>query len=175
MVPPKPEKSCLQSSSEVFALLLSRLILLLFITTSLTFAQPARHRQRNKDRPTYRSSSKTKSPEVGRLAEDLRAQGGTVLLTKEKVSQPFFSVAGRIIKINGEAVQVFEYATHSAAEANARRVSADGTTIGTTASQLFIRPQCSLLLHGRSHTSVPTPRKSIYPIFKLVTSAIFPF
>ncbi|MBA2702435.1 MAG: hypothetical protein H0U60_01100 [Blastocatellia bacterium] len=41
-------------------------------------------------------------------------------------------MAGRVTNINGESVQVFEYATNSAAEADARRVSADGTTIGTS-------------------------------------------
>ena len=34
------------------------------------------------------------------------------------------------MKINGEAVQIFEYSTPSAANADAKLVSADGTTIG---------------------------------------------
>ena len=113
--------------------MLLKLIVLLLVTASLTFGQSARHRHRNKARPAHpQSSSRTASSELVRLTENLRAHGGTVALTKEKISQPFFSVAGRIIKINGEALQVFEYATPSAADADASRVSADGTTIGTS-------------------------------------------
>lgn len=54
------------------------------------------------------------------------------MLTKEKVSQPFSSVSGRIVKINREGVQVFEYPWPSAVDADAKQVSADGTTIGTS-------------------------------------------
>ncbi len=145
--------------------MLLRLIHLFFVTTSLTFAQPARHWQRNKARPTYRSSSKTKSPEVVRLAEALHAHGASVLFTKEKVSQPFFSMAGRIININGEAVQVVDYGTSSAAEANARRVSADGTTIGTSKPSwmapphFFKRRKLIVLYVGRNQTIVDLLRK----------------
>lgn len=110
-----------------------KLIVLLLFTASLTCGQSTRHRHRNKARPAHtHSSSKTKSSELVRLTEKLRAQGGRVALTRERVSQPFFSVAGRIININGEALQVFEYVTPFAAEADASRVSADGTTIGTS-------------------------------------------
>ena len=147
--------------------MLLRLILLLFVAASLTFAQPARHWQRKKARPTYRSSSKTKSPELVRLAEELHAQGASVLLTKEKVSQPFFSMAGRIIYINGEAVQVFEYGISSAAEANARRVSADGATIGTSKPSwmapphFFRRGKLIVLYVGRNQTIVDLLQKAL--------------
>ncbi|MEO8434611.1 MAG: hypothetical protein ABI596_06925 [Pyrinomonadaceae bacterium] len=110
-----------------------KLIVLFLFTAPLIFGQSARHRHRNKARPARtHSSSKTKSAELVRLSETIRAHDGTVALTRERVSQPFFSVAGRIININGEALQVFEYATPAAANAEARRVSADGTTIGTS-------------------------------------------
>ncbi len=110
-----------------------KLIVLLVFTASVTFGQSTRHRHRQEARPAHpHSSAKTKPSELIRLAEKLRAGGAIVSVTKEKVSQPFFSVAGRVTNINGESVQVFEYATNSAAEADARRVSADGTTIGTS-------------------------------------------
>ncbi len=113
--------------------MLTKVIIVLLVTTLPTFGQAARHPQRHKARPTHpHSSAKTKSSELVRLTEKLRARSATVLLTKEKVSQPFFSVAGRIININGEASQVFEYASPSSADADAKRVSADGTTIGTS-------------------------------------------
>ena len=113
--------------------MLLKLIVLLLVTASLTFGQSARHRHRTKQWPTPpHSASKAKSTELAQLTEKLRALGATVTVTKEKVSQPFFSVPGRIIKINGEALQVFEYATPSAVDVDASRVSADGTTVGTS-------------------------------------------
>lgn len=113
--------------------MLLKLIALLLVTAALTFGQSARHRHRTKARPTHpHSPSRTKSSDLVRLTEKLRGQGGTVATRKERVSQPFFSVAGRIINLDGEALQVFEYATPSAADADAGRVSADGTTIGTS-------------------------------------------
>ncbi len=133
--------------------MLLKLIVLLLFTASLAFGQSTRHRHRNKARPAHpHSSSKTKSYELVQLIEKLRAHGGTVALTKERVSQPFFSVAGRIININGEALQVFEYATPSAANGEARRVSADGTTIGTSkptwmATPHFFRSEKLIVLY----------------------------
>ncbi len=111
--------------------MLLKLVVLFLLTASATFGQSPKHRHRNKAGAGHpHSSLKTKSSELLRLAQKLRASGATVALTREKISQPFFSVPGKIMKINGEAVQVFEYSTPSAANADAKRVSADGTTIG---------------------------------------------
>lgn len=65
------------------------------------------------------------------LADSLRAGGATVS-TGGTVQQPFFAVPGRILVVNGEDVQVFEYANASAAQADATRVSPDGGSIGTS-------------------------------------------
>ena len=48
------------------------------------------------------------------------------------VSQPFFSAKGRAISVNGENVQVFVYASQGTAEAEAKRVSPDGASVGTS-------------------------------------------
>ena len=118
-----------------------KLIVLLFFTASLALGQSAPQQHRTKRRPAYPpSSARTKSSELVRLAEKLRSQGGTVTVTKEKVSQPFFSPAGRVININGDALQVFEYATASAVHADARKVSGDGTTIGTSKPSWMATP-----------------------------------
>ena len=45
---------------------------------------------------------------------------------------PFFSVPAARVLVNGKDVHVFEYATVSAADAEAARVSADGSSIGST-------------------------------------------
>ena len=65
------------------------------------------------------------------LIDNLRAAGATVEPVGE-VSQPFFSVPGYVIEVNGEQVQVFEYADEAAANAEAATVSPDGSTVGRT-------------------------------------------
>ncbi|MBI4220682.1 MAG: hypothetical protein HY682_11090, partial [Chloroflexi bacterium] len=39
----------------------------------------------------------------------LRGTGAQVSKSDEEVEQPFFSVPGRLLKVNGQDVQVFEY------------------------------------------------------------------
>ncbi len=65
------------------------------------------------------------------LADKLRAEGTTVT-TRDVVQQPFFCVSGRILSVNGEDVQVYEYGTPVAAYVDARQISHDGSTIGST-------------------------------------------
>jgi hypothetical protein len=48
------------------------------------------------------------------------------------VWQPFFSASGRIMKVNNEAIQVFEYSKPATTESQAKRVSPDGKTIGNS-------------------------------------------
>ena len=50
----------------------------------------------------------------------------------DPVGQDFFTVKGRIIKVNGMDVQVFEYASLEAMEVDAAQVSADGYSVGTS-------------------------------------------
>lgn len=65
------------------------------------------------------------------LIDHLRAQGATVTPTGD-ISQPFFSVSGHAISVNGEQVQVYEYADVNTADAAAAQISSDGGAIGTT-------------------------------------------
>jgi hypothetical protein len=65
------------------------------------------------------------------LIDHLRAAGATVV-PKGSVTQPFFSVTGQVITVNGEQVQIYEYANEVDANAEAARISADGGTIGNT-------------------------------------------
>lgn len=48
-----------------------------------------------------------------------------------EVDQPFFSIPGRMIKVHGEDVQVFQYANTAAADAEAAPISRDGSGVGT--------------------------------------------
>ena len=65
------------------------------------------------------------------LLDDLRA-AGIRIKPAGKVDQPFFSVEGRMIKIGGEDVQVFQYPDAAAADAQAALVSPDGSGVGTS-------------------------------------------
>ena len=65
------------------------------------------------------------------LIDDLRTAGVSVE-PEGTVDQPFFSVEGRMIKIGGEDVQVFQYSHAAAADAQAALVSTDGSAVGTS-------------------------------------------
>jgi len=65
------------------------------------------------------------------LSDSLRAAGAEVA-PGDPVEQPFFSVTGQSIKVNGQDVQVFEYANAEAMEAEASQVSPDGSSVGTS-------------------------------------------
>lgn len=49
------------------------------------------------------------------------------------VTQPFFSVPGWLVRVDGQEIQAFEYTDEAARLADARLISADGTVVGTTA------------------------------------------
>jgi len=67
------------------------------------------------------------------LIEKLRDRGAKVESAQEdEVAQPFFSVSGRVVKVNGEDVQVFEYASPAVAEKQAALVARDGRSVATT-------------------------------------------
>jgi len=65
------------------------------------------------------------------LIDNLRAAGMMDKPAGEMV-QPFFSVKGKVIKVLGEDVQVFQYAHATEMEAQAAQVAPNGSTVGTT-------------------------------------------
>lgn len=65
------------------------------------------------------------------LIDNLRGAGASVEPAGE-IEQPFFSVSGQVITVNGADVQVFEYADAAAAEAEAALISPDGRSVGTS-------------------------------------------
>lgn len=64
------------------------------------------------------------------LVKNLRALGAGAAVAGD-VEQPFFSVTGKMIKVHGEDVQVFQYANASAADGEAAPISRDGMSVGT--------------------------------------------
>lgn len=65
------------------------------------------------------------------LVARLQAQGAMVE-TGGDLTQPFFSVDGQLLRVNGQDVQVFEYPDVAAARSEAAQVLSDGSVIGTT-------------------------------------------
>ncbi|MBC7877709.1 MAG: hypothetical protein H7Y59_11125 [Anaerolineales bacterium] len=65
------------------------------------------------------------------LIDSLRGAGAT-LEPGDQIEQPFFTVTGQIIQVNGADVQVFEYETAEQLEAEAGQVAPDGGSTGTT-------------------------------------------
>jgi len=81
--------------------------------------------------PTDQRSRDSSTMDRAGLVAALRAKHVSVEADGD-VEQPFLSIAGRMIKIYGEDVQVFQYADAATMEAQAARISSDGSTIGTT-------------------------------------------
>ena len=65
------------------------------------------------------------------LNQKLHAGGATVK-RGETISQPFFSVPGRVLIVNGEQAQVFVYKTLQRAALEASRVGQTGSPVGTS-------------------------------------------
>jgi rRNA processing protein Gar1 len=82
-------------------------------------------------------------PEVcfANFVASLRATGTTVEILGD-VSEPFFSVPGRLITVNDEDIEVFEYVSPDASTADATRVSPDAMAVvdasGNVASASWI-------------------------------------
>jgi hypothetical protein len=69
--------------------------------------------------------------DLNSLMAALQAAGVTVE-SGGTVNQPFFSVPGQSIKVNGQDVQVYAFDTAQAMEAAAAQVAPDASSIGTT-------------------------------------------
>jgi hypothetical protein len=99
------------------------------------------------------------------LMDALRTAGATVA-TGDPVSQVFLSGNGRFMRVNGQDVQVFEYSSAAAADADAGRISADGSAIGTTmvtwvAPPHFYRSGPVLVLYVGSEATVIRALESV--------------
>ncbi len=76
--------------------------------------------------------SAAKVTDYASLIDNLGKAGATVVESAEKVTQPFFSVQGKVITVNGGDVQVFEYENATTADNEAALVSPDGSLVGTS-------------------------------------------
>jgi hypothetical protein len=72
------------------------------------------------------------------LIAALEAAGATVE-TGDKIEQPFFEVQGQIVKVNGQSVEVFEWADEASREAVSRTITPQGQ-FGTTQVEWVGKP-----------------------------------
>lgn len=77
--------------------------------------------------------------DVASLTEALESAGLTVEIG-DSVEQEFFAVPGQIIRVNGADVQVFEYESPEAMEADASQVAEDGGSVGTSMMMWMAAP-----------------------------------
>lgn len=106
--------------------------LALLVMTSFLWAVACKGARARSDNILDRSnaSPQTRMDYAG-LLDKLRAKG-LKAERGDEITQPFFSVKGKTISANDESLQVFEYASESEAEAQAKLVDPRGGSIGTT-------------------------------------------
>ena len=98
-------------------------------------------------------------PSTGLLIDPLLATSAEVKVTGEVVSEGIFSVDGRVFEVYGETVQVMNYGDAAALEAEATRISPDGSSVGTTmvmwvGSPHFFRTESLIALYVGESASV---------------------
>lgn len=85
--------------------------------------------------PTASASNASPEPRAvedqASLVAALKAAGATIE-TADPISQPFFSVEGNIIKVNGADVQLFEYESSEVMELESSQIAPDGSSNATT-------------------------------------------
>lgn len=79
--------------------------------------------------PQQRESGTTS--DIAGFIDRLRASGADVQSDGE-AEQPFFSIAGKMIEVDAEYVQVFQFADTAAADGEAAPISQDGMEIGAS-------------------------------------------
>ena len=101
---------------------------------------------------------------IDRLIEALQGHGATVTRGEAlpRSSNPFMSVPGQILIVNGGPVTVFEYASDAAAVADAARVSPASCFFGSTmitwiAPPSFYRQGPLIAIHAGTAESVLRP------------------
>lgn len=109
---------------------ISILILLVFAILCSDRLPPTHAKALSHQSKVRRVLPQPKSTDLAKLIQELRAGKAAVNLSKERISQPFFSARGRIIHVNSQAVWVFSYVNATAAEKDAGKISSDGMTIG---------------------------------------------
>ena len=114
----------------ILLVMLFFLFLLAFVGLTACGSNSEHAGQQNIPVPT---DMQRKAMGLNELIAQLKAAGATVV-PGTGVNQPFMDVAGHILTVNGEQIQVYEYASVSDANNQAARVSPDGTSFTMASS-----------------------------------------
>lgn len=79
--------------------------------------------------PTPMPAETRPSPELAVFYGELVAQGAVVVPTGARVTKPYLSAPGTLVRINGQPVQVFEYADAALLEAELSGLAPDASSI----------------------------------------------
>lgn len=107
------------------------MVILLHALTLMTACGPAALSVGAPDRSEPAEISDGQATGLDRLIGRIRDQGFAVEVPGEAIEQPFFSVSGQLIRVNGQDLQIFAYESETVAQAEAELVSDDGSAIGT--------------------------------------------
>ena len=88
---------------------------------------------------TQNTTSTSAPVQQSSLADELRAAGLKVDDAGE-VEQPFFPVPAHVYVVEGGDVQVYTFASDEVAESEAKKVSPNGSTIGTSSMHWMAPP-----------------------------------
>lgn len=125
---------------------LKRIICLVISPFMFALLVGAWTRQQRAPRPSNAPGASQRSGiDQSRLVDVLRAAGAKVEVGSP-VDQPFFTVSGRVIKVNGEVVQVLEY-MFEAAQVAAARGSVGANMVSWIAAPHFFSSDRTLALY----------------------------
>ncbi len=105
-------------------------LLYLLLAFGLLLTACSRHVIAGDQPPTAVTEPVAEGDASDALITALEATGATVEKVGE-VQQPFFSVPGQVVSLNGSEVQLFVYADAASAQKEAAQVSPEGTAVGT--------------------------------------------
>ncbi len=94
----------------------------------------------------HAQTRRQKQSAYSNLVSQLRAKGATIKSSGERVSQPFFSARGRILTVNGQPAQVFEFPNAARAAAETKRVEATATTLAAWIAPPHFFHSCKLIV-----------------------------
>lgn len=122
--------------------------------------------------PDQNGSGEKNGPgaDVYDLFAEIESSGATVE-NAEALSQPFLSVEGQIVKINGVEIQVFEFTDAVAALAESEMFSSDGSSTSTTmitwidVPHLYLKERFMVIYVGSDSATIETLNEILGPQF----------
>ena len=113
------------------------------------------------------------------LVDRLKSEGFQVE-HQVKYSQDFFSVKGKIIKVDDEDIQVFEYDSKAKADEEIKLVSPDGSSIGTfmvswISTPHFYRTDTMIVLYIGDNEKIISSLSDIIDLSLLEDNKVFDF